>query len=90
VGGGNDHDRRKLEGPSHFQVWLSQRRGGLLLESVLHTPHLLTPSGFLRLGEVEDFAVGLPHVLLLLEVHLERPFDGHKGDASLCATRDGD
>lgn len=41
------------------------------------------PSGFLLLGEVEDLAVGLPQVLLLFEVHLKRPLDGHKGDASL-------
>lgn len=40
-------------------------------------------SGLLLLGEVEDLAVGLPQVLLLFEVHLKRPFDGHKGDATL-------
>jgi hypothetical protein len=32
--------------------------------------------------------VGLPQVLLLLEVHLKGPFDGHEGDASLGRTRD--
>lgn len=40
-------------------------------------------SGFLLLGEVEDLAVGLPQVLLLFEVHLKRPLDGHKGNTSL-------
>lgn len=39
-------------------------------------------SGFLLLGEVEDLAVGLPQVLLLFEVHLKCPLDGHKGDTS--------
>lgn len=41
------------------------------------------PSGLLRLGEVEDLAVGLPQVLLLLEVNLKRSFDRHKGNAAL-------
>lgn len=40
-------------------------------------------SGLFRLGEVEDLAVSLAQVLLLLEVDLERPFDGHEGDAAL-------
>lgn len=39
--------------------------------------------GFLLFGEVEDLAVSLPQVLLLLEVHLKRSLNGHKGDSSL-------
>ena len=63
----------------------------LLLFTHQHPPPAPLPwthLGFLRLWEVEDLAVGLPQVLLLLEVHLKRPFDGHKGDASLCTTRE--
>lgn len=41
------------------------------------------PSGLLLLGEVEDLAVSLSQVLLLLEVHLERTLDGYEGDAPL-------
>lgn len=41
------------------------------------------PSGLLLLREVEDLAVSLSQVLLLLEVHLERTLDGDKGDAPL-------
>lgn len=44
-------------------------------------------SGLFLLGEVEDLAVGLSQVLLLLEVDLKRPLDGHKGDASLQVRR---
>lgn len=44
------------------------------------------PSGLLLLGEVEDLAVRLSQVLLLLEVHLERTLDGHEGDAPLVET----
>ena len=48
------------------------------------SPPLLGPrSGLLLLGEVEDPAVRLPQVLLLLEVHLEGSLDGHKCDAPL-------
>lgn len=40
-------------------------------------------SRLLLLREVEDLAVGLSQVLLLLEVHLKRPLDGHKCNTSL-------
>lgn len=46
-------------------------------------------SGLLLLGEVEDLAVGLSQVLLLLEVDFERPLDGHKRDPSLCVCGGG-
>lgn len=53
------------------------------LRPVVLPPDCGASSGFLLLREVEDLAVGLSQVLLLFEVHLKRPLDGHEGDASL-------
>lgn len=57
------------------------------LEVLDQDPPPYPPSGLLLLGEVEDLAVGLSQVLLLLEVHLERPLDGYEGDAPLVETQ---
>lgn len=85
-GGGNEGDNRSLF-HQHFLLTELSSRPPLKQRCVVRPsicPPTVQPSlGLFLLGEVEDLAVGLPQVLLLFEVHLKRPLDGHKGDTSL-------
>ncbi len=47
-------------------------------------------SGLLYLREIEDLAMSLSEILLLLEINLKRPFNSHERNATLSQREKGD